>query len=49
MIEKTIHEPIEFVSNIFTRPKKDGGCRVIIDLTQLNTFCNIYTFQNGHF
>ena len=37
VIEKAIHHPQQFVSNIFPRPKKDGGCRVILDLTHLNS------------
>ena len=49
VIEKTVHEPIEFVSNIFTRPKKDGGCRVIIDLTRLNTFVTYTHFKMDTF
>lgn len=36
IIEMTTHEPQEFVSNIFLKTKKDGGCRIIIDLTSLN-------------
>ena len=49
VIEKTVHEPVEFVSNIFTRPKKDGGCRVIIDLTSLNTFVTYTHFKMDTF
>ena len=49
VIEKTVHEPVEFVSNIFTRPKKDGGCRVIIDLTRLNTFVTYTHFKMDTF
>ena len=49
VIERTTHEPIEFVSNIFTKTKKDGGCRVIIDLTHLNTFVKYTHFKMDTF
>ena len=49
VIERTIHEPVEFVSNIFTKTKKDGGCRVIIDLTHLNTFVKYTHFKMDTF
>ncbi|ESO94356.1 hypothetical protein LOTGIDRAFT_175483 [Lottia gigantea] len=31
IIERTYHEEGEFISNIFTREKKDGGLRLILD------------------
>ena len=36
IIEKTNHSPGEYISNIFTRDKKDGSIRIILDLTELN-------------
>ena len=36
VIEACEHVEGEFISNIFTRPKKNGGLRVILDLTELN-------------
>ena len=36
VIEPCDHEEGEFLSNIFTRPKKSGGLRVILDLSDLN-------------
>jgi hypothetical protein len=36
IIEKTSISEDSFISNIFSRPKKDGGLRVILDLTELN-------------
>ena len=35
----------EYISNIFTRPKKDGKVRVILNLKQFNTDC----MENIHF
>ena len=37
VIELCEHENGEFISNIFTRPKKNGSLRVILDLSDLNT------------
>ena len=34
IIVKSQKNEDEFVSNIFTRPKKDGGIRVILNLKQ---------------
>ena len=38
VIEETTHERGEFISNIFTRPKKSGGLRIILDLSELNQY-----------
>ena len=38
IIEKAIHETDEYVSHIFTRPKKDGSLRIILNLSKLNEF-----------
>ena len=49
VIEKTGEDPQQFVSNIFPRPKKDGGCRIILDLTLLNTFVQYKHFKMDTF
>lgn len=36
VIEKCSHEHGEFISRIFTRPKKNGSVRLILDLSDLN-------------
>ena len=36
VVEQCEHEKGEFISNIFTRPKKSGGTRLILDLSDLN-------------
>ena len=36
IIEKATHSNREYISNIFTRPKKDGSYRLILNLKQLN-------------
>lgn len=36
IIQPCEHEPGEYISNIFTRPKKDGSKRVILNLKPLN-------------
>lgn len=36
IIEKTIDFTCGYISNIFTRPKKDGGHRIIRNLKSLN-------------
>ena len=38
VIEQCEHTDGEFISNIFVRPKKNGGIRVILDLSDLNEF-----------
>ena len=38
IIETTDHTPYEVISNIFIRPKKDGGHRQILNLKGLNQF-----------
>ena len=36
VIEPCKHEEGEFISNVFLRPKKNGGVRLILDLSELN-------------
>lgn len=36
VLEKANHEKIEFISPIFTKPKDDGGIRMILNLKLLN-------------
>ena len=38
-------DPDEFISNIFTRPKKDGGVRVILNLRQFNKNVEYHHFK----
>ena len=40
VIVPTVSEPEQFISNLFTRPKKDGSRRMILNLKKLNE--NIY-------
>ena len=36
VIVETIHEPGEFISSVFVRPKKDGSHRMILNLKNPN-------------
>ena len=45
VIEHAKHEHGEFISNIFSRPKKDGSVRVILNLTKLNEFVEYNKFK----
>ena len=38
-IKVSQHEPWEFISNVFLRPKKDGGYHLILNLKKFN--CNV--------
>ena len=49
VIEATVHEPGEFISSIFSRPKKDGTVRVILNLTKLNDFVEYHKFKMDTF
>ncbi len=45
VIEICDYENGEFLSNIFTRPKKNGGIRVILDLSELNKNLSVQHFK----
>ena len=45
VIEECQHVAGEFVSNIFTRPKKNGDIRLILDLSDLNDSLNVQHFK----
>ena len=45
VIEKAVHSAGEFVSHIFTRPKPDGGIRIILNLSDLNEFVEYQHFK----
>ena len=45
IIETTDHTPCEVISNIFIRPKKDGGHRLILNLKGLNQFVTNHHFK----
>ena len=43
--EKTTHSKGKGISNIFIRPKKDGSCRLILNLKYLNEFVEYHHFK----
>ena len=45
VIEPCSKEKGDFVSNVFSRPKKNGGTRLILDLTDLNKFLPYQHFK----
>ena len=45
VIEHSLPESGEFISNIFTRKKKDGGYRMILDLSYLNKLITYHHFK----
>ena len=45
IIETTDHTPYEVISNIFIRPQKDGGHRLILNLKGLNQFVTYHHFK----
>ena len=45
VITKALHDPNEFISNIFVRPKPNGEARIILDLTKLNSFVQYEHFK----
>ena len=45
VIKKTTHSPGEFISTVFTRPKKDGSYRLILNLKKLNVYISYHHFK----
>ena len=45
LIKYSHHEDGEFISTIFTRPKKDGGHRMILNLSKLNDHIEYHHFK----
>ena len=45
VIEKCFHEDLEYISTIFTRPKKNGTHRVILNLKELNQQVDYHHFK----
>ena len=45
VIEPCSHEEGEYISNIFSRPKKNGGTRIILDLSELNKCLDYQHFK----
>ena len=45
VIQETVFEECQVVSNIFTRDKKDGSLRVILDLSNLNMHIKYQHFK----
>ena len=44
-IEICSPDPNQFISNIFTIPKKDGGRRPVVDMRELNHFAEYLPFK----
>ncbi len=49
VLEKAYPEDGQFISNIFTRPKKSGGFRMILDLSELNEYIKYNHFKMDTF
>ena len=49
IVEKTTHSQGEFISNIFPRPKKSGGVRIILNLKPLNIDIEYQHFKMENF
>lgn len=45
VITKAIHCRLEFISNIFVRPKQNGGYRLILNLSKINKFVEYNHFK----
>lgn len=45
IIEETAPSPFQYVTHIFTRPKKDGSHRVILNLKSLNEYIENFHFK----
>ena len=48
IVEQSSHCFGEYISNIFLRPKRDGGFRLILNLSQLNKFVSYHHFKMEH-
>ena len=49
VIEQSYHEHGQYISPIFIRPKKDGGYRMILDLSDLNKNTEYHHFKMDTF
>ena len=49
VLQVTNRVPDGFISNIFIRPKKDGGFRMILNLKPLNKFVDYHHFKMDTF
>lgn len=49
VIEESVEEELQFISNIFIRPKPNGKVRLILDLTELNKFLILQHFKLENF
>ena len=49
VISQSYYEPGQIISNIFTRKKKDGGHRMILDLSELNHYIKYIHFKMDTF
>ena len=45
VIVQSVHEEGEFISNVFLRPKKTGGYRMILNLKKLNKYARYNKFK----
>ena len=45
VITTTSHCDTEFISTVFTRPKKDGSHRLILNLKKLNEYVTYHHFK----
>jgi len=45
VIEQAVHSKDQFVSKIFIRPKRNGGHRLILDLSKLNNHVSYHKFK----
>ena len=49
VIYETVYHPDQFISPIFTRPKKDGEFRMILNLKELNKYVKYFHFKMDTF
>lgn len=45
VIVPTVHEPGEYISPIFSRAKRDGSSRLILNLKSLNKYVEYHHFK----